>query len=329
MKLSPLAPLAFGFAFALAAPAHAQDDDVEPSTTVVKKPKAPSWQERGAGEQALLFVASIGWAGSIPIFVNGLASSDNPYAQVNLGVDFLVPLVAPAGVAIPFLVDLAYGKRRGVPQTITTSMLLGLGEGVALNEYFANRASTSFHTLTKDAWWLFGGTTVGMISGLVIAGFVPTTPGRAAWVGTTGLFTGLLASSIAGAASRPSTAGVGFDREGRRNVGITGAIAGGAGIALGLSTATLLSPSELRVHLIDLGWISGAVISGLACNKCAPPDAFAAIAIGSAIGFGATFAATNWLKQDGHPPSLHPMQLAPYAYPTANGGLEVGIAASM
>jgi hypothetical protein len=318
--------LAFIAALAFATPALAQEDLDEP---VVTKPKPPNYQKRDAGEQALFYVASIAWAGGIPIFINGLASQDNAYAQVNLAVDFLVPLVAPIGIVIPPLVDLAYGKRRGVPQTITTSMLLGFGEGIALNEYFSNRASTSFHTLTKDAWWLFGGTTVGMISGLVIAGFVPTTPGRAAWVGTTGLFTGLLAASIAGAASRPSDPSVSFDREGRRNVGITGAIAGAAGIAFGLSTATLLSPSDLRVHLIDLGWIGGAVISGLACNKCGAPDAFAAIAIGSAVGFGATFAATNWLKHDGHPPSLHPVQLAPYAYPTANGGIEVGIAASM
>jgi hypothetical protein len=324
VKIAHLAaPIAV--ALALATPAHAQDDYDYPA---VVKPKPPPWQKRGAGEQSLFYVASIAWAGSIPIFINGLASADNAYAQVNLAVDFLVPLVAPAGILVPVLVDFAYAKRRGVPQTITTSMLLGFGEGIALNEYFSNRASTSFHTLTKDAWWLFGGATAGMISGLAIAAFVPTTPGRAAWVGTTGLFTGLLAGSIAGAASRPSDPTVGFDNEGRRNVGITAALAGGVGIAAGLSTATLLSPSELRVHIIDLGWIGGAVVSGLACNKCRAPDTFAAVGIGSAIGFAATFLATLPLKQDGHPPSLHPIQLAPYAYPTA-GGLEVGLAATM
>jgi hypothetical protein len=314
VKLARLAPLAV--ALALVTPARAQDDD---------RPH----QKRGAGEQTLLYIVSIGWAGAIPIWVNGVAVSDNAYAQANIAADILVPFVAPLGLVIPPLVDLAYHKRRGVPQTITSSMLLGFGEGLALNEYFANRASTSFHTLTKDAWWLFGGTTVGMISGLAIAGFVPTTPGRAAWVATTGLFTGLFAGSMAGAASRPSDPSVSFDREGRRNVGITAALAGGAGIAAGLSTATLLSPSELRVHLIDLGWISGAVISGLACNKCPAPDAFAAIGIGSALGFGTLFAATFGLKQDGHPPSLHPLNVTPYAFPTASGGLEVGVAASM
>ncbi len=327
MKLARLAPLALvALSIALAAPARAQDD-LDALSFV--KSKAPNHQRREAGEQTLLYLASIGWAGMIPIFFAGVGSADNAYAQVNIGVDLLVPLVAPVGLAIPPLVDLAYRKRRGVPQTITTSMLLGLGEGIALNEYFANRASTSFHTLTKDTAWIFGGTTLGLISGLTIAGFVPTTPGRAAWVATTGLFTGVLAASVAGAASRPSDPSIGFDSEGRRNVGIAGAIAGGAGIVTGLSTATLLSPSELRVHLIDLGWICGAVVSGLACNHCPAPDTFAAVGIGSAIGFTATFLATLPMKHDGLPPSLHAIQFAPFAYPIASGGLQVGIAASM
>jgi hypothetical protein len=207
-------------------------------------------------------------------------------------------------------------------------MLLGLGEGIALNEYFSNRAITSFHTLTKDVWATFGGASLGMLTGFVVAAFVPTTPGRAAWVETTGLFSGVLFASIAGAVSRPSDSTIGFDRESRRNVGIAGAIAGGAGIVTGLSTATLLSPSELRVHLIDLGWIAGAAIPALACNKCAAPDAFAAMAIGSSVGFAATFLATMHLKHDGRPPSLHPT-FTPYALPIPSGGLEVGVAASM
>lgn len=325
MKLSTVAPLAIALAFAT--PALAQEDSDAP--VLVKSKPRDDQQHRRAGEQTLFYIASVGWAGMIPVFIDGVTSADNAFAQVNLGVDFATVLLAPAGLAIPPLVDLVYGKRRGVPQTITTSMLLGLGEGIALNEYFANRATTSFHTLTKDTAWIFGGTTLGLISGLVIAGFVPTTPGRAAWVGTTGLFAGVLAASIAGAASRPSDSTVGFDREGRRNVGIAGAIAGGAGIVTGLSTATLLSPSELHAHLIDLGWIAGAGIAALGCNKCRAPDSFAAIAAGSAVGFGAMFAATFWMKQDGHPPSLHPIQVAPYAYPLPTGGLEFGLAATM
>jgi hypothetical protein len=319
VKSAHVASLVLALAVTVAAPARARDDLDAPRDT----------QHRAAGEQTLLYIASIGWAGMIPIFVDGVGSKDNAYAQVNLAVDIVVPLVAPLGLAIPPLVDLAYGKRRGVPQTITTSMLLGLGEGIALNEYFANRAYTSFHTLTKDTAWIFGGATLGLLGGLAIAAFVPTTPGRAAWVSTTGLFTGVLAASIAGAASRPSDPTVSFDREGRRNVGIAGAIAGGAGIVTGLSTATLLSPSELRVHLIDLGWISGAVFSGLACNKCPPSDAFAAVAVGSSVGFAATFLATLSLKHDGHPPALHAPKFSPYAYPLPAGGLEVGVAASM
>jgi hypothetical protein len=81
VKLAPLAPIAI--AVALAAPARADDP-----------------QKRTPTEQSLFYVASIGWAGMAPIFADGLAHQDNAYASVDFGADLLVPLIAPAGIAL-------------------------------------------------------------------------------------------------------------------------------------------------------------------------------------------------------------------------------------
>ncbi len=277
---------------------------------------------RDAGELVLLYVVSIQWGGTLSLFVDAMAQSGNAYASVTPVGGFLTLLTGALGAGLPALVDVAFEKRNGVAQTVTTGMLIGLGEGLAWNEYFANRATTSFHTYTKDMAWIFGGETVGLASGLVTAALVPTTPGRAAWVETTGLFGGLFAASVTGAAYRASTYNQ-WDREGNRDVGLAGAIVGLAGTATGIATSNLLSPSVLRVHLIDLGWIGGAIIPAIACNRCNPSDSFAAIAVGSGIGFATTFLATAWLPKDlGR--GAKPPPAMPYALPTATGGVEVG-----
>jgi hypothetical protein len=278
---------------------------------------------RQAGELVLLYVVSIQWGGTLSLFIDAMAQSGNAYAGVTAAGGLGALATGALGAGLPALIDLAFEKRNGVAQTVATGMLIGLGEGIAWNEYFANRATTSFHTYTKDMAWIFGGETLGLASGLVVAALVPTTPGRAAWVETTGLFGGLFAASVAGAASRASTYNQ-WDREGNRNAGLAGAIVGLAGTATGIATADLLSPSVLRVHLIDLGWIGGAMIPGLACiNHCNPSDSFAAIAVGSGIGFATTFLATAWLPKDlGR--GAKPPPAMPYAVPTETGGVEIG-----
>ncbi len=273
----------------------------------------------------------IEWAGSVPLFIDGM-SQPSPFARAAIGAELATLLTAPLGAALVPLIDHVNHYERGAPTIVSTSMLLGLGEAIAWNEYFANRATSSFHTYRKDIAWIFAGPAVGLATGLVLTRFVKTTPGRASWVATTGLFGGLFAGSLAGAASRPAGYPTpAFDPEGNRNVGITAALAGIAGTAGGIATATWLSPSTLRVHLIDLGWIGGAVIPGLACiDHCKAPDSFAAIAIGSGIGFVSTFIATAWLPKDGAPrvPRPSDVSISPLAFPIP-GGLEIGFGGSL
>jgi hypothetical protein len=309
-----------------------EDDDglTASSTAAATHPR-----RRDAAELVPLYFTSIAWGGSITLFVDGLTYAGKPYAGADFSV-LLVPITAGLGALLPTVIDLAYDHRSGVPQTVATSMVLGLGEAIALNEYFSNRAVTSFHTFTKDASWVFGGLTAGLATGLLVGQFVHTTPGRAAWVTTTGLFGGVFAASLAGAVSRPSDyPSTPFDREGIRNVGLAGAMAGAAGIAVGLSSATALSPSVLRAYLIDLGWMVPTAISGIACMKCRAPETFTAMAVSGGVGFLASFLGTIPMKHVGLadpktlPPAPAEASVAPYAMPLPSGGFEVGLGGSL
>jgi hypothetical protein len=283
--------------------------------------------KRKSGELVLLYMTGIAWGGSAGVFVDALQYANRPAASADLGAVLLAPLAAGVGCLLPTVVDAAYGRRPGAAQTVASSMLIGLGEAVALNEYFGNRASTSFHTYTKDAAWIFGGLTAGMATGLGIAGLVKTTPGRAAWVETTGLFGGVFAASLTGAFSRHSGL-TPFGREDIRNVAVAGALVGAAGVGVGLGTATLLSPSVLRVHIIDLGWIGATAAAVAACSKCQPADAFTASAVAGGVGFAATFLATMSLPKVGLAETFAP-PVTPYAMPLPGGGLEVGVGGTL
>lgn len=290
----------------------------------------PPPPKRKAGELTLLYMAGIGWGGSIGVFADSLQYTSRPAASADPGV-FVALFTAGAGCLLPTVVDVAFDKRPGAAQTVTSSMVLALGESIALNEYFSNRASTSFHTYTKDASWIFGGTTAGLATGLTLAALVHTTPGRAAWVETTGLFAGAFAASVAGAIARPPNSLAPYSGESIRDVGLSGAIAGAAGIAVGLSTATLLSPSVLRAHVIDLGWMLPTAISVVACAKCPAADTFTAAAIAGGVGFVATFLGTMTLPQVGlssvRPPAG--ITVMPYAVPISTGGFEIGLGGSL
>ncbi len=297
-------------------------------------PPPPKKPRRGAGELPLLYMLGIQWGGTIAFVIDAAAEADHPYASAS-PVILLAPLTAGVGVALPMLVDRLYGYKPGAAQTVSSSMLIGLAEGIAWNEYFSNRATTSFHTYTKDVLWVFGGETVGLATGLAVAAFEHTTHGGAAWVETTGLFGGFFAASVAGAISRYPSSPTNWTNEGNRNVGITGALMGLAGTAAGIATVDLLHPSILRVHLIDLGWLTGAIVPTIACfgsdsgtpHRCSAPDTFMAAAIGSGIGFLGTYIATSWLPKDFGKDK--PLPVHPYMMPSATGGIELGIGGSL
>jgi hypothetical protein len=309
----------------MALPGSALADEDEPPA---ESSPTPQRAKPTGDEWAMLYLSSGIYGASAGMFVDGLAQNGNAYAGASLLTVLTVPAGIGLGVASVGIVKHFATVWRGEPQTVATGILLGLGEGVALDEWSSNRATTSFHTYTKDTAWIFGMGSLGLATGLVTAATVRTTPGRAAWVATTGLFGGIFAGSIAGALSPETSFGAtGINSVGNRDVGLTSAIAGLAGAGIGLASATALSPSTLRVHLIDVGWIAGTVLPGVACasSHCEAPAVFTAMAVGGGIGFVATFIATNWMAKKGLTDGTDPFGgVTPYVAPTV-GGAQFGL----
>ncbi len=112
---------------------------------------------------------------------------------------------ASAGVVA--LVDSQARLGYGVPQSIVAGMYLGLGEGVVLTLW--NQARVRYYeeweeeTIANVVW---GSTTAGAVLGGALGTVFGTTPGRASYVGSAGLWAGILTPcSRAPSASTPAS----------------------------------------------------------------------------------------------------------------------------
>jgi hypothetical protein len=234
---------------------------------------------------------------------------------------------AAGGVA---LMDSGRGLRYGVPQSIVSGMYLGLEEGVL----WALWSSTSSNEWSGPAMAsvIWGATTVGAMAGGLVAQLGSTTPGRAAYVGSTGLWTGTVAGLLAEAVT-PSTA----SSSALSAPLAVGAVGVAAGAIAGIVTATGVSPSIAHVRFIDLGGLVGFIAAGglyfAAANQNANAQAFSAIAAaGTIAGLGTAWYATRSMPRDDGPtddaPRAASIDWTPSVSPVPGGGT-IGIAGSM
>lgn len=214
----------------------------------------------------------------------------------------ILPAFAFAGVSAGAvaLIDSGTPFRYGVPQGIISGASLGLMEGLTWTLW--NQARTHH----RDEWSektmatvIWGVTTVGAGLGGLAASSAPTTPGRSSFVGSGGLWTGLV-SGLAGAA-------LASDGPQRDDTALLSAALGlnvGAGAAM--LAASRVNPSVSRVRYLDLGGAVGMIsASGLylsADDDVRDERAFLGVtAAGSVAGL-----AVAWLLTSGMAPSLPP-----------------------
>ena len=237
----------------------------------------------------------------------------------------------------------------GAPQSITTGLAIGFGEGVGMAIWAGNRASDSKSSYVQFTSYLWGLSTVGIIAGSAVAATIPTTPGRSAWVGTTSLASGFVLGGLAGALTPPAinTYYGGYSSPDSspsfRNLGITAAIGGLAGLGAGVLTAPLLSPSIARVRFIDLAWLSGGALSLGFCvayasgNGCDDRVRFGVMSAGVGVGFLVGALATMGMKGDpleDHVEGATPKEASfldkvmPTMMPT-QGGMTLGLAGQL
>jgi len=254
--------------------------------------------ERTSDELATLYLASVGYGLGTGAW---LAVQTEPKSAA-AGVLPALGLagVAAAGVA---LADARGGLKYGVPQSITTGLALGLAEGGVWALWNQSRVNSSDEwddkTLANVIW---GSATFGAVAGGVVGTLAGTTPGRASFVGSSGLWTGAISGLVAASFSGDE------NDERDDNALLAGAIGLNAGAVGGALLAGPVSPSVARVRFIDLGGIAGGVLAGgihvSATDGLQEGDAgkmrgfFGTTALGIAVGLGAAAYFTRGMERD-------------------------------
>jgi hypothetical protein len=209
---------------------------------------------------------------------------------------FIVPAIVGAGTGIGgvALVDTFGRLRYGQAQAVASGTLLGLGEALLVDFWHLAWEQQSCAGCARQKWdgkaYVGIGlamTTAGAALGGVFGTLLPMTPGRASWVSSMGIWTGALVACVSGAIAADSI---------KQDVLIPTMVGYNLGIAGGIFTAGLVSPSIARVRLLDLGGIVGGLSAmGLyfAAVNNGTADANAALGVtGLGIAAGLT---TSWL----------------------------------
>lgn len=191
---------------------------------------------------------------------------------------------------------------RGLPHAMSAGLYLGLGQGIWLVG-FQHARSARIEDVDKDSQvrWkpestasvLWAGATIGAGVGGLVGGYLPTTPGRVSFVASTTMWAGAL-TGLGVAALLP-------DDEFRRERAF---LAGGAGYNLGLAGGILgsraVSPTVVRVRLVDLlGIAGGFATAGLYLSLANDADTRTTEGL-AVLGAGGGLAA-GWLLTAGMP----------------------------
>jgi hypothetical protein len=212
----------------------------------------------------------------------------------------ILPSLGLAGLSAGVVATLDRGKGMsyGVPQSIQAGLTLGFLQGVFWTSWNQARVRSDkeweVKTVTTLLW---GASTAGAVAGGVLGSRYGTTPGRASFVSSAGLWTGTVGGLLA-AALTPG------EESKRDDSGLLVAALGlNLGAGLGVWQAGSVSPSIARVRFIDLGGVAGGLVAGglyLAASDQNYDDRGLAgmTALGMAGGLGLAFQLTRGMEAD-------------------------------
>ena len=241
----------------------------------------------------------------------------------------ILPALALGGAAagLVYFMDHPEPLRYGVAQSITSGMWVGFEEGLAWMLWNQARSSRSqewsAHTVATALW---GTATAGAALGGVLGNAYGTTPGRASFMGSAALWTGLVSGLIgATALEKSDTADEGFM--------LASAIGLNAGAVAGVLIGKDVSPSIARVRFLDLGGLAGGIVAGgiylaIADRDADQRTATGVLAAGITGGLLLAWHLTASMEPDypraGHPATLSMLDgLTPTLSPSASTGRAV------
>jgi len=283
---------------------------------------AKSVGERTTDEIAELYASSILYGVGTGLWLDQHTNADTAGGVV-------LPMVLFSGVAAGTvaLLDVGHPLKYGVPQSIVSGMNLGFEEGLVLSLWNVSLSDPSSHwqgSTIADVIW--ASSTIGAVGGGLLGTTLGTTPGRASFVGSAGLWTGLVTGFAAAAFT-----GSGQDRA--PTALLAADIGLNAGIVGGLLGASDVSPSIARVRFLDIGGIGGGLaFAGIYLAAAGKnPDAqagFGATALGMASGLVVAWLATQSMPADrldtGSASAPPPVSIQPILAP-APGGATLGV----
>lgn len=281
--------------------------------------KAKATDRRSSGEMAALYLGSVGYGLGTGVYV---AIQAEPDSISGVTVPMLVFAAAvPVGV---FLLDDNTTLRYGTPSAITNGLTLGLLEGALWTSWYqaqARRADEFSGKTAASLVWI--PTTIGGVAGGLLGERQGTTPGRAELIGAGGTFgaalTALFLSSALDAGEEQDDA-----------VLLGAAIMANVGAVGGYLAGRAWSPGVARVRYIQLGGISGGLLTGLlylsVADENSEADSVGAItAVGMAAGLGLATWLTNGMDPDFRREQTPPQPSAHLLLtPTPGGGVSLG-----
>lgn len=279
--------------------------------------QAKATDQRSTGEMAALYLGSVGYGLGTGVYV---AIQAEPESIAGVTVPMLLFAAAvPVGV---FLLDDNTTLRYGTPSAITNGLTLGLLEGALWTSWYQAQARRNDEVSAKTtATLVWLPTTIGGVAGGLLGEKQGTTPGRAELIGAGGTFgaalTALFLSSALDAGEEQDDA-----------VLLGSAIMANVGAVAGYIGGRAWSPGVARVRYIQLGGISGGLLTGLlylsVADENSEADSIGAI---TATGMAAGLGLATWLTNDMEP-DLRRDQTTPTAQllitPTPGGGLSLG-----
>jgi hypothetical protein len=319
--------LSLGLVAPLTTSSHAIAGDAPPPPPATAT-AAPMANVRSADEIAVLYVGA---------FVYG-AGSGVWFDLQTKPQDFLPALLPFAGFTVASvgavaITDAFRTFHRGEPATIAGGLYLGLGQGV----WIAGMQNARSERTGGTAWGpevvstvLWGTSTLGAITGTALGFGLHPRQASVSFDESTAIWGGVLAGLVSGAALPNDSAG-------REQMFIISGVAYNVGIVGGALLAPLAATSVERVRFIDLGGLTGGLLS-LGVYAAATQQGFdmragAAVgAVGSVAGLVTTWLLTRRMPSDrvgdDASPAHHALALHPTFLPLPGGG-GVGVAGSL
>jgi hypothetical protein len=220
-------------------------------TSELGSPAAKVEDRRTIDELAVLY-------GNAVLFGVGTGIVLDTYGDSNSASGNIMPvlLMAAGSAGIVAGLDHFATLRYGVPQSITSGLYLGFEEAMVWTLW--NQASTSWDKEWSEktvATLMWSGAAVGAVAGGLIGNAYGTTPGRASFIHSAGLWSAAVAGTMAAALN-------GDDNKADDYGLLASAIALNAGIVAGALWARDTNPSIARVRFIDLGGFCGGLLAG-------------------------------------------------------------------